>query len=221
MGNLRTITIERQYASGGREIGKRLSEKLGIPFYDGQLLMLAAEKYGLNPEEVKANDEKVNRSLLYSVAAAVENFRGNDRGMLPYRIYQAQAETIRRLSMEGPCIFIGRCAGEILKEKRRSLNVFIYASSMAERRERANQIDNIPMTDADSYIHMKDKQRRDYYKMYAEKEWGDPLNYDLCMNSSALGYDRCVDRKSCADLRGNRIYKIQAGFHGKASLFGS
>lgn len=102
MGNLRTITIERQYASGGREIGKRLSEKLGIPFYDGQLLMLAAEKYGLNPEEVKANDEKVNRSLLYSVAAAVENFRGNDRGMLPYRIYQAQAETIRRLSMEGP-----------------------------------------------------------------------------------------------------------------------
>lgn len=173
MGNLRTITIERQYASGGREIGKRLSEKLGIPFYDGQLLMLAAEKYGLNPEEVKANDEKVNRSLLYSVAAAVENFRGNDRGMLPYRIYQAQAETIRRLSMEGPCIFIGRCAGEILKEKRRSLNVFIYASSMAERRERANQIDNIPMTDADSYIHMKDKQRRDYYKMYAEKEWGE------------------------------------------------
>lgn len=193
MGNLRTITIERQYASGGREIGKRLSEKLGIPFYDGQLLMLAAEKYGLNPEEVKANDEKVNRSLLYSVAAAVENFRGNDRGMLPYRIYQAQAETIRRLSMEGPCIFIGRCAGEILKEKRRCLNVFIYASSMAERRERANQIDNIPMTDADSYIHMKDKQRRDYYKMYAEKEWGDPLNYDLCMNSSALGYDRCVE----------------------------
>ena len=75
----------------------------------------------------------------------------------------------------------------------RSLNVFIYASSMAERRERANQIDNIPMTDADSYIHMKDKQRRDYYKMYAEKEWGDPLNYDLCMNSSALGYDRCVE----------------------------
>ena len=193
MGNLRTITIERQYASGGREIGKRLSEKLGIPFYDGQLLMLAAEKYGLNPEEVKANDEKVNRSLLYSVAAAVENFRGNDRGMLPYRIYQAQAETIRRLSMEGPCIFIGRCAEEILKEKRRSLNLFIYASSMAERRERANQIDNIPMTDADSYIHMKDKQRRDYYKMYAEKEWGDPLNYDLCMNSSALGYDRCVE----------------------------
>lgn len=187
MGNLRTITIERQYASGGREIGKRLSEKLGIPFYDGQLLMLAAEKYGLNPEEVKANDEKVNRSLLYSVAAAVENFRGNDRGMLPYRIYQAQAETIRRLSMEGPCIFIGRCAEEILKEKRRSLNVFIYASSMAERRERANQIDNIPMTDADSYIHMKDKQRRDYYKMYAEKEWGDPLNYDLCMNSSEIG----------------------------------
>lgn len=193
MGNLRTITIERQYASGGREIGKRLSEKLGIPFYDGQLLMMAAEKYGLNPGDVKANDERVNRSLLYSVAAAVENFRGNDRGMLPYRIYQAQAETIRRLSLEGPCIFIGRCAGEVLKGKRRSLNVFIYASSMADRRERASRADRIPMTDADPYIRMKDKQRREYYKMYAEKEWGDPLNYDLCLNSSSLGYDGCVE----------------------------
>lgn len=193
MGNLRTITIERQYASGGREIGKKLSQKLGIPYYDGQLLMMAAEKYGLNPGEVRANDEKVNRSLLYSVAAAVENFRGNDRGMLPYRIYQAQAETIRRLILEGPCIFIGRCAGEVLKDKRRSLHVFIYASSMADRRERANKADRIPMTDADSYIRMKDKQRKDYYKMYAEKEWGDPLNYDLCLNSSSLGYDGCVE----------------------------
>lgn len=193
MGKLRTITIERQYASGGREIGKRLSKKLGIPYYDGQLLMMAAEKYGLNPGEVRANDEKVNKSLLYSVATAVENFRGNDRGMLPYRIYQAQAETIRRLSLEGPCIFIGRCAGEVLKDKRRSLNVFIYASSMADRRERASQADRIPMTDADAYIRMKDKQRREYYKMYAEKEWGDPLNYDLCLNSSSLGYDGCVE----------------------------
>ena len=79
MAHLRTITIERQYASGGREIGKRLSERLGIPFYDGQLLMLAAEKYGLNPSVVKANDEKVNKSLLYTVASAVENFRGNEK----------------------------------------------------------------------------------------------------------------------------------------------
>ena len=64
---------------------------------------------------------------------------------------------------------------------------------MADRRERANKADRIPMTDADSYIRMKDKQRKDYYKMYAEKEWGDPLNYDLCLNSSSLGYDGCVE----------------------------
>ena len=178
MAHLRTITIERQYASGGREIGKRLSERLGIPFYDGQLLMLAAEKYGLNPSVVKANDE---------------NFRGNERGMMPYRIYQAQAETIRRLSMEGPCIFIGRCAGEVLRGKCRSLNVFIYASSMAERKERANQIDNIAMVETEDYIRMKDRQRRDYYKQYTDREWGDPMNYDLCLNSTTLGYDRCVE----------------------------
>ena len=124
----RIIAIERQYASGGREIGKRLSEQLEIPYYDGQLLLLAAEKYGLNPGEVKENDEKVNRSFLYSVAEAVENFRGSERGMLPYRIYQAQSETIRRLAMEGPCIFIGRCAGEILRGSGRCLSCLLYTS---------------------------------------------------------------------------------------------
>ncbi len=80
---MRTITIERQYASGGREIARRISERLGIPFYDGQLLIMAAERFGLNPGVVKENDEKVNRSFLYSVAEAVENFSGSDRGMLP------------------------------------------------------------------------------------------------------------------------------------------
>ena len=193
MAHLRTITIERQYASGGREIGKRLSERLGIPFYDGQLLMLAAEKYGLNPGVVKANDEKVNKSLLYTVASAVENFRGNERGMMPYRIYQAQAETIRRLSMEGPCIFIGRCAGEILRGSGRCLSVFIYASDMEDRRERANRVDQIPLAEVDRYIRMKDRQRRDYCKQYMNVDWGDPVNYDLCLNSSQLGYDTCVE----------------------------
>ena len=175
------------------EIGKRLSEELEIPYYDGQLLLLAAEKYGLNPGEVRENDEKVNRSFLYSVAEAVENFRGSERGMLPYRIYQAQSETIRRLAMEGPCIFIGRCAGEILKGSERCLNVFIYASDMTERRERANRVDQIPLAEVDRYIRMKDKQRRDYCKQYVNKDWGDPMNYDLCLNSSQLGYDTCVE----------------------------
>ena len=73
---MRTITIERQYASGGREIARRISERLGIPFYDGQLLIMAAERFGLNPGVMKENDEKVNRSFLYSVAEAVENFSG-------------------------------------------------------------------------------------------------------------------------------------------------
>ena len=154
---------------------------------------LTAEKYGLNPGEVKENDEKVNRSFLYSVAEAVENFRGSERGMLPYRIYQAQSETIRRLAMEGPCIFIGRCAGEILRRSGRCLNVFIYASDMTERRERANRVDQIPLAEVDRYIRMKDKQRRDYCRQYVNKDWGDPMNYDLCLNSSQLGYDTCVE----------------------------
>ena len=189
----RIIAIERQYASGGREIGKRLSEQLEIPYYDGQLLLLAAEKYGLNPGEVRENDEKVNRSFLYSVAEAVENFRGSERGMLPYRLYQAQTEPNRRQAMQGPCMCIGRCAGEIPRGSGRCLSVFIYASDMEDRRERANRVDQIPLAEVDRYIRMKDRQRRDYCKQYMNVDWGDPVNYDLCLNSSQLGYDTCVE----------------------------
>lgn len=193
MGTIRTITIERQYASGGREIGKKLSGKLGIPYYDGQLLLLAAEKFGLNPGVVKEHDEKVNRSLLYSVASAVENFRGTDRAMLPIKIYQAMAETMRRLALQQPCIFIGRCAADVLQNTCRHLDVFIYASSAAERRERANAVDNIPLSEADAYIKRKDRQRREYYKQFTGKDWGDFMNYDMCLDSSELGYEKCVE----------------------------
>lgn len=193
MNKLRTITIEREYGSGGREIGRRLSEKLNIPYYDGQLLVMAGEKYGIHLDLMKSNDEKVNKSFLYSIASAVENFRGSEAGQMPYKIYQAQAETIRRLAMEGPCIFIGRCAAEALKDTRRTLDVFIYSSSMAERRHRANTVDNILMKDTDAYIQQRDRQRRDYCRLYAGQEWGVRANYDLCLNSGKLGYDRCVE----------------------------
>ena len=73
------------------------------------------------------------------------------------------------------------------------LNVFIYASDMIERRERANRVDQIPLAEVDRYIRMKDRQRRDYCKQYMNVDWGDPVNYDLCLNSSQLGYDTCVE----------------------------
>lgn len=113
----KTIVIDREYGSGGREVAKLLSEKLGIPFYDGELLVLASEKYGIDLGMMKDYDEKRMGSILYSIAMATSYASDFDKITKPYEIYEAQAKVMRQLVSEGPCIFLGRCAAEILKDK--------------------------------------------------------------------------------------------------------
>ncbi len=185
------IVINRQYASGGREIARILSERLSIPFYDGRLLQMAAEEYGLNHGVLKDYDEKKVGSLLYSVAVSAGV--GSNQQMLPYAIFQAQSETIRRLADAGPCILIGRCADYVLRDHCKFLNVFIYATSMEARVKRAVDADGIAEKDAISYITKKDRQRKDHYNFHTDKQWGKMTEYDLCLNSSAIGYEACAD----------------------------
>lgn len=185
------IVINRQYASGGREIAHMLSQRLGIPFYDGRLLQMAAEEYGLSHGVLKDYDEKKVGSLLYSVAVTAGV--GANQQMLPYAIFQAQSETIRRLAQAGPCILIGRCADYVLRDHCKFLNVFIYATSMQARVKRAMEADGVSEKDAISYITKKDKQRKDHYNFHTDKQWGKMSEYDLCLDSSVLGYETCVD----------------------------
>lgn len=186
------ITIDRQYGSGGREVAKMLSERLDIPFYDNELLMIAAEKYGLNPGVVREHDEKKTGSLLYNIAIMANGMQ-YERAAQPYRIFQAECDTIKRLASEGPCIFIGRCADYALKDSGRSFNLFIYASSMQDRIKRIHSLDHIDMKNIERMIKQKDMQRKTYYNSFTEQEWGDIKNYDMCLNTSSLGYERCVD----------------------------
>ena len=120
---------------------------------------------------------------------------GYDPTLLPYKLYQAQSDTIVRLAEEGPCVFVGRCAEHILRQHHYDdlLNVFIYASSMDQRRQRAIKVDHISEKEADSYIAKKDKERRDYYYFHTGKEWGVMENYDLCLNTTTMGYQLCAD----------------------------
>lgn len=189
------ITIDRQYGSGGREVGLMLSRKLGIPFYDGELLQLAAEKFGLNPGILREKDEKRSGSLLHDIAMFAGSLQDSGKIMEPFRIFEAVSETICRLAMEGPAIFMGRCADTVLEKVCGTLDIFIYASSMEDRVERIQKRDEIPIPvkNLDPYIRKKDQQRRDYYKMFAEKEWGKMENYDICLNTSTLGYEGCAD----------------------------
>ncbi|MBE5936892.1 MAG: cytidylate kinase-like family protein [Lachnospiraceae bacterium] len=186
------ILIDRQYGSGGREVGKRLADRLGIPFYDGQMLMIAAEKFGLSANVMAEYDEKNIKSMIYMIAMNAD-YNNGDGGMLPRKIYQAMQETIIRLANEGPCVIVGRCADYILEDKVEYINTFIYASDMQKRIDRAIKVDNIKAKDAPSYIKKRDRQRREYYNFHTDRRWGETSNYDICLNTSTLGYDRCVD----------------------------
>lgn len=190
---MKTITISRQYGSGGRQVAKLLSEKLGIPYYDSNLLLMAGEKYGINPDLLKEFDERKSSSFLFGIAMLAEGYTNEDRVMLPYRLYQAQMSTMKRLVQEGPCIIVGRCADRILKDQEDLLRVFIYASDMEQRINRIMAVDGVSQKEAPSRIAQKDKGRRDYYYFHTGQEWGKKENYDICLNTSSFGYEGCAD----------------------------
>ncbi|MDC7290979.1 cytidylate kinase-like family protein [Blautia schinkii] len=190
---MKTITISRQYGSGGRQVAAMLSEKLGIPYYDSNLLLIAGEKYGINPGLLKEYDERKNSSFLYGIAMLADGYTNQDRIMLPYKLYQAQMDAMKRLVEEGPCIFVGRCADQILKDECDLLRVFIYASSMEERISRIMKVDQVSQREAPARISQRDRERKDYYYFHTGQEWGKKENYDLCLNTSTLGYEGCVD----------------------------
>lgn len=184
------IVINRQYASGGRVVAQLLSEKLNIPFYDSKLVQLAAEQFGLSHGVLTDYDEKKMGSLLYSIAMTTVGHPTEHS--LPYTLFRAQSETIRRLADEGPCIIVGRCADYVLRGHCDFLSVFIYASSMEKRIEHAKTVDVIDEKDIVSYIARRDKQRRDHYNFHTDKQWGRMTDYDMCLDSSVLGFEGCA-----------------------------
>ncbi|MDO5337129.1 MAG: cytidylate kinase-like family protein [Eubacteriales bacterium] len=190
---MKIITISRQYGSGGREVADLLSKKMGIPFFDGNLLLIAGERYGINPGLFKEYDEKKNTSFLYNIAMIADGYTSEERVMMPYKLYQAQMDTMKKLVQDGPCIFVGRCADWILRDECELVRVFIYASSMEQRIQRIMEVDKVSRRDAPSRINRKDRDRKDYYYFHTGQEWGKLTNYDLCLNTTTLGYEGCAE----------------------------
>ncbi|MBR5420998.1 MAG: cytidylate kinase-like family protein [Lachnospiraceae bacterium] len=191
------ITIGRQLGSGGREIGRRLSKELGIPFYDRELLSKAAEKSGYSREILEKHDEKPTNSFLYALAMGIGNFGANYQRPLALELYLAQFNTMRKLAEEGPGIFIGRCADYVLADMPDTLHVFIHAD-MDFRAGRVMEWEKISRKEAEVLCLKGDKDRAAYYNYYADHEWGDSRYYDLCLNTGKLGIDKAVELiKSC------------------------
>lgn len=194
---MRTIlTIGRQFGSGGRYIGKMIADKLDVPFYDRDLIVLASEKSGVNQQLLEDADETATNPFLYSFAATT--FVPGSRISLPTEIsindqlFFAQADIIKKAANEGPCVIVGRCADYILRERDDCVNVFIHAP-IAARIERATTLYGIRPEHAKNTLHKTDKKRASYYNYYTNLDWSDINNYDLSINSAALGVEKTTD----------------------------
>lgn len=190
------ITISRQYGSGGREIGEKLAKKLGIPFYDKELITRAAKDSGFSEVVFENVEKKATNSLLYSLAMGMNAYGNPDIGFthlsLDDQVYLAQSNVIRNIAKEGPSVIVGRCADHILREYRDVVHVFVWAD-MAYRTKRAVKLYNLPEEKAEENILKIDKRRANYYNYHASEKWGRAENYHLSIRSDYVGIDNSVD----------------------------
>lgn len=189
------ITISREFGSGGREIGKKLAEELGIPFYDKELLEMASKESGICEELFYKNDETHSNSLLYSLVMGTYPLSPNGKIQpdmpLNHKLFLAQFDTIKGVADKGPCVIVGRCADYVLNDRKDVIHFFINADMLAKRKRILKRYD-IEKDKVQDFIRKTDKNRANYYNYYTDMKWGEAKNYDLCINSSAIGIDGAV-----------------------------
>ena len=194
--NQYVITIGRQFGSGGRSIGEKLAKKLGISFYDKELISIAAKESGMSPEVFEGVDEKATNSLLYSLSMGMYSFGSGFPAMgdLPVndKLYLLQHKIIKEIAERENCVIVGRCADYVLRGNPKRVSIFIYAD-MEFRKEQSIKKHGIDAAHAEHIINKTDKNRANYYSFYSGQKWGMPENFDLCIDSSKLDEDKIVD----------------------------
>ena len=183
----RIITISREFGSGGRFIGEEVAKKLGIAYYDKNIINEIAEKSGLSPEYIQENAELSPKKGLFAYAFAGRDITGKS---IEDMVYEAQRNVILELADKEPCVIIGRNADYILKDRDDVLNVFIHGDA-SEKIQRITRLYNVEEQKAVKMMADTDKRRMANYNFYTDQKWGKASNYTLCLNSSQLGYDRC------------------------------
>ena len=185
------ITISREYAAGGRKIAKLVAEQLNIPYYDKDIVKETAKASGFEPELIESEGEVVSRadSILKTICSA-SSLQFNDTQEV---IHDVQQAIILRLVQEGPCVIVGRCADEIMRQAGiDSLNVFIHADQL-HRAVYASELTGITSaTELQKLLKRMDTGRQVYYAHYTGRKWGDLHNYHMSLDSGALGYDLCA-----------------------------
>ena len=179
------ITISREYGSGGRYIGKLVAEKLGIKLYDNEFVLKMAEDTGLSAKYIEDNEQKRN---------ILDNFNnGYYYGLNNSdELFIKESELIKEIANKESCVIIGRCADFILKDRKNVLKVFV-SSSMDDKIKRATSFYGLDKSKAEKEINRINKLRANHYKYYTEKEWNNPSNYDICINSDTIGIENAVE----------------------------
>ena len=179
------ITISREYGSGGRAIGERLAKELGVPFYDKELIFMAAKESGLSEEYIKKTEQMKSTSFLYGLYMSAQQLPMNDH------IFWVQSKISRQVAQEGPCVIVGRGADYVLRERKDLLSVFIHAP-VAFRADRAQKVYEKEAGNMEDFVRKKDKKRAAFYNYFSQNKWGDARHYHLAI-SSVYGVDFAVE----------------------------
>ena len=187
------ITISREFGSGGRTIGRQIAEKLGIPFYDKELVDQVALESGFAPNYVEEHGEHSPGRSLFAYAFAPQGVPGVMNGLSTADfLWSVQCNVILQLADQGPCVIVGRNADYILKDREDALHVFVFADQ-PYRAERIVRLYGESEKSPEARLNEKDKRRRVNYQHYTGRTWGQAQNYDLCLDTGVLGIEQCTD----------------------------
>ncbi len=187
------ITISREFGSGGRTIGREVAKRLGIPFYDKELVEQIALESGFAPKFIEENGEHAPGKSRLSYAFASQGIPGIMNGLSTADfLWSIQCSVILQLAEKGPCVIVGRNADYILKDRKDVLDVFIHAD-MDYRADRIVRLYGESEKSPVARLQEKDKRRQINYQHYTGQVWGNANNYDLCLNSASIGIENCVD----------------------------
>ncbi|MCM1110726.1 MAG: cytidylate kinase-like family protein [Clostridium sp.] len=190
------ITIGRQFGSGGRELGKRLAEKLGIRYYDKEMMHEAAKRAGVSEEFFEKSDERFPSFLngLFNFALGYNSMSlySGSTSISDDSIYKAQADFIRSEAQQNSCVFVGRSADYVLRDHPRCVNIFVHAS-IEDRVSRITRRGDVPAEKARAHAEKINRMRADYYNFYTDKTWGAAESYDLTVNTSLLPMEDIVE----------------------------
>ena len=191
------ITIARQYGSGGRTVGKMLAERLGISFYDKQIIHMASDESGIDVNlfgKIEAGD-KIKTSLFGNKSSIYKGdlVRPGSRDFISdENLFNYQAKVVTDLADKESCVIVGRCVNYVFKDRPNTLRVFVHAPwdfRVEKSRGKISGGDE----EIEKFLRKDDKRKQEYYRRFAGGDWSDATNYDLCLNAGKLGFEKCVE----------------------------